>query len=165
MTGSTAHVGNWPGVTVERREGKYRKGNDDVKIIDLPGIYSLSPYTAEEVVARDYLAQEKPDVIINIVDASNMECNLYLTTQLLELGIPTVIALNMMDEVKAHGDEIDIANFEKQMGVPIVPITATKSHGIKELMERAITLAKRPESVKKTALEGTKIFDSVKNIR
>lgn len=94
----------------------------------------------------------------------NIERNLYLTTQLLELGIPTVIALNMMDEVKAHGDEIDIANLEKQMGLPIVPITATKSHGIKELMERAITLAKRPESVKKTALEGTKIFDSVKNI-
>lgn len=164
LTGSTAHVGNWPGVTVERKEGKYRKSKEDVNIIDLPGIYSLSPYTPEEIVARDYLAQEKPDVIINIVDATNIERNFYLTTQLLELGIPTVIALNMMDEVKSHGDEIDIVNLEKQLGVPVVPITATKSHGIKELMEKAITLAKKPESVKKTALEGTKIFDSVKNI-
>lgn len=164
LTGSTAHVGNWPGVTVERREGKYRKSKEDVNIIDLPGIYSLSPYTPEEIVARDYLAQEKPDVIINIVDASNIERNFYLSTQLLELGIPTVIALNMMDEVRSHGDEIHIANLEKRLGVPVVAITATKSHGIKELMEKAIALAKKPEPAKTTALEGTKLFDPIKNI-
>ena len=112
LTGSSQYVGNWPGVTVEKKEGKLRN-HKDVIIVDLPGIYSLSPYTLEEVVTRDFLIHEKPDVIINIVDATNIERNLYLTTQLVEVGIPLVIALNMMDVIKRNGDKIDVANFQK----------------------------------------------------
>lgn len=164
LTGSNAHVGNWPGVTVERKEGKCKRVKENVTIIDLPGIYSLSPYTPEEIVARNFLAQEKPDVIINIVDATNIERNLYLTTQLLELGIPTIIALNMMDEVKLRGDVIDAASLEKQLGVPVVPITATKNQGIKELLERAISLDKNHELAIKSALQNTKLNGSITEI-
>jgi ferrous iron transport protein B len=161
LTGSNAHVGNWPGVTVERKEGKCKKVKENVTIIDLPGIYSLSPYSQEEIVARNFLANEKPDVIINIVDATNIERNLYLTTQLLELGIPTIIALNMMDEVKLRGDVIDAASLEKQLGVPVVPITATKNQGIKELLERALSVDKKHEQVIKSALQNTKLDESI----
>ena len=114
MTGSNQFVGNWPGVTVEKKEGRLKK-HDDVTVTDLPGIYSLSPYTPEEVVARRYLVEGRPDVILNIVDASNLERNLYLTTQLLELGIPTVVALNMMDAVEKRGDKIDTAWLAKRL--------------------------------------------------
>ena len=107
LTGSTAHVGNWPGVTVDKKEGTYRKVNDHVNIIDLPGIYSLSPYTSEEVISRNYILDEKPDCIINIIDATNLERNLYLTTQLMEIGVPIVIALNMMDVIRKNGDTIN----------------------------------------------------------
>ncbi|MFM9327923.1 ferrous iron transport protein B [Paenibacillus mesotrionivorans] len=162
LTGSNAHVGNWPGVTVERKEGKCKKVKENVTIIDLPGIYSLSPYSQEEIIARNFLSKEKPDVIINIVDATNIERNLYLTTQLLELGIPTIIALNMMDEVKLRGDSIDAASLEKQLGVPVVPITATKNQGIKELLERALSLDHKHERAIKTALERTKLEAPVK---
>lgn len=162
LTGSNAHVGNWPGVTVERKEGKCKKVKENVTIIDLPGIYSLSPYSQEEIIARNFLSKEKPDVIINIVDATNIERNLYLTTQLLELGIPTIIALNMMDEVKLRGDTIDAASLEKQLGVPVVPITATKNQGIKELLERALSLDHKHERAIKTALEHTKLEAHVK---
>lgn len=162
LTGSNAHVGNWPGVTVERKEGKCRKVKENVTIIDLPGIYSLSPYSQEEIIARNFLSKEKPDVIINIVDATNIERNLYLTTQLLELGIPTIIALNMMDEVKLRGDSIDAVSLEKQLGVPVVPITATKNQGIKELLERALSLDHKHERAIKTALERTKLEAPVK---
>lgn len=162
LTGSNAHVGNWPGVTVERKEGKCKKVKENVTIIDLPGIYSLSPYSQEEIIARNFLSKEKPDVIINIVDATNIERNLYLTTQLLELGIPTIIALNMMDEVKLRGDSIDAASLEKQLGVPVVPITATKNQGIKELLERALSLDHKHERAIKTALEHTKLEGPVK---
>ncbi|MDF2924120.1 MAG: ferrous iron transport protein [Paenibacillaceae bacterium] len=164
LTGSNAHVGNWPGVTVERKEGKCRKVKENVTIIDLPGVYSLSPYSQEEIIARDFLSKEKPDVIINIVDATNIERNLYLTTQLLELGIPTIIALNMMDEVKLRGDVIDAKSLEKQFGVPVVPIVATKNQGIKELLETALSLDKKHESAIKTALENTKLQASVSGI-
>ncbi|MGZ7441749.1 ferrous iron transport protein B [Paenibacillus sp. TH7-28] len=164
LTGNNAHVGNWPGVTVERREGRCKKTSENVVIIDLPGIYSLSPYTPEEVVARDFLAGEKPDVIINIVDATNIERNLYLTTQLLELGIPTIIALNMMDEVSLRGDKIDVASLERQLGVPIVPIIATKNQGIKELLEKAVAFNRSPEAGGKSALEKTKLYGAVKGI-
>ena len=115
LTGSNQFVGNWPGVTVEKKEGRL-KGHKDVSIMDLPGIYSLSPYTLEEVVARNYLLHESPDVILNLVDASNIERNLYLTTQLLELGLPVVIALNMMDVVKKNGDKIDTAKLSASLG-------------------------------------------------
>ena len=116
ITGSTQYVGNWPGVTIEKKEGKARKISADVKVIDLPGIYSLSPYTMEEIVARDYILDEKPDVLINIVDATNIERNLYLTTQVIELGIPVVVVLNMMDAVEAKGDKINVGLLEKRSG-------------------------------------------------
>lgn len=140
LTGSTAHVGNWPGVTVDKREGVYKGGNEKVAIIDLPGIYSLSPYTPEEVISRNYILDEKPDGIINIVDATNLERNLYLTTQLLEMDVPVIIALNMMDEVEKAGDKIDAAALEKAIGVPVVAISALKKQGIKELMDKAIAM-------------------------
>lgn len=114
LTGSTAHVGNWPGVTVEKKEGVYKKCKEKVSIIDLPGIYSLSPYTSEEVISRNFILEEKPDCIINVVDATNLERNLYLTTQLLEIDVPVVIALNMMDLVKKTGDSIDPSLLEKK---------------------------------------------------
>ena len=136
LTGATQYVGNWPGVTVEKKEGKF-KGDREVTITDLPGIYSLSPYTLEEVVARDYLVNEKPDAIMNLVDASNIERNLYLSTQLLEMGIPVVIALNMMDIVKKRGDVIDVKKLSQELGVPVVETAAIKGEGTRELVEAA----------------------------
>ena len=141
LTGSTQYVGNWPGVTVEKKSGEL-KGHKDVEIVDLPGIYSLSPYTLEEVVTRNFILNDKPDVIINILDASNIERNLYLTTQVLELGVPTVIALNMMDIVEKNGDKIDIRALEKVLACPVVETSALKGNGVKEVAERAISLAK-----------------------
>lgn len=141
LTGSNQFVGNWPGVTVEKKEGRLKK-HDDVVIMDLPGIYSLSPYTLEEVVARNYLIDERPDAILNIVDGTNLERNLYLTTQILDLGVPVVVALNMMDLVKKSGDKIDVAGLSKQLGCPIVETTALKGHGMAELMETAVKAAK-----------------------
>ena len=126
LTGSTAHVGNWPGVTVDKREGTYKKGEEKVDIVDLPGIYSLSPYTPEEVISRNYILDEKPDCVINIVDATNLERNLYLTTQLLEMDVPIVVALNMMDMVEKNGDEINEKELEKELGIPVVKISALK---------------------------------------
>lgn len=141
ITGSTQYVGNWPGVTIEKKEGKARKLKDDVRVIDLPGIYSLSPYTLEETIARDYLLDDKPDVVINIIDANNIERNLYLTTQLMELGMPVVVALNMMDEIETKGDIIDIQALEKTLGVNIIPTVATKGKGVNELMQTALQVA------------------------
>ena len=123
LTGSNQFVGNWPGVTVEKKEGRL-KGDKEVSIIDLPGIYSLSPYTLEEVVARNYLMNERPDAILNIVDGSNIERNLYLTTQLTELGIPVVVAVNMMDVVKKNGDHIDFERLRMELGCEVVAISA-----------------------------------------
>lgn len=141
LTGSNQYVGNWPGVTVEKKEGKL-KNHDDVLIADLPGIYSLSPYTLEEVIARRYLFEERPDAILNIVDGTNLERNLYLTTQLLELGIPMVIAVNMQDVMEKSGDRLDISALSKTLGCPIVSISALKNRGIQEAAEAAIQLAK-----------------------
>ncbi|MDR3586778.1 MAG: ferrous iron transport protein B [Desulfosporosinus sp.] len=141
ITGSTQYVGNWPGVTIEKREGKAKKIEGDIRIIDLPGIYSLSPYSMEEIIARDYIVNEKPDVVINIVDATNIERNLYLTTQLLELGVNVVVALNMMDAADAKGDKIDIGILESHLKVPVIPITASKGRGVKELLQRALNAA------------------------
>ena len=140
LTGSTAHVGNWPGVTVDKRQGVYKGGREKAAIVDLPGIYSLSPYTPEEVISRSYILGEKPDGIINIVDATNLERNLYLTTQLLEMDVPVIIALNMMDEVEKSGDSIDVRTLERAIGVPVVAISALRKKGIKELMDRALAL-------------------------
>ena len=145
LTGSNQHVGNFPGVTVDRKSGAI-KGNPDTLVTDLPGIYSLSPYTAEEIVSREFILNEKPKGIINIVDATNIERNLYLTLQLMELNIPMVIALNMMDEVRGNGGTIYINKMEEMLGVPVVPISASKNKGVKELIEHAIHVAKYQEA-------------------
>ena len=142
LTGSNQYVGNWPGVTVEKKEGQFKK-YDDVIITDLPGIYSLSPYTLEEVVAREYLVDERPDAILNIVDGTNLERNLYLTTQLIELGIPVVIAINMMDVVRRNGDVIDTEELSRRLGCRIIEISALKNTGIEEAAEAAIEAAKK----------------------
>ena len=153
LTGSTQFVGNWPGVTVEKKEGKLKK-HDDVVITDLPGIYSLSPYTLEEVVARNYLIGERPDAILNIVDGSNLERNLYLTTQLTELGIPVVVAINMMDVVKKNGDKIDTAQLSRQLGCQIVEISALKGTGVSEAAEAAIQAAKTGKTLPMHSFSG-----------
>ena len=137
LTGANQFVGNWPGVTVEKKEGKL-KGHSDVVIMDLPGIYSLSPYTLEEVVARGYLVSERPDAILNIIDGTNLERNLYLSTQLLELGIPVVMAINMMDVVKKNGDQIFIDKLSEVLGCKVVEISALKGTGVKEAAEAAV---------------------------
>jgi len=146
ITGSTQYVGNWPGVTIEKKEGKAKKIEGDIKIIDLPGIYSLSPYSMEEIIARDYILNEKPDVVINIVDATNIERNLYLTTQLLELGVNVVVALNMMDAADSKGDKINTEILEAHLKVPVIPITASKGQGVKELLVRAQNVAQTATS-------------------
>lgn len=140
LTGSSQHVGNWPGVTVEKKEGKI-KGQADVRLVDLPGVYSLSPYTLEEVVARDYLTKERPDAIINIVDGSNIERNLYLTTQVMELGIPVIVALNMMDVVRKNGDTIDVKKLSAALGCEVVEISALRGTGVEEIAKKAAALA------------------------
>ena len=137
LTGSNQFVGNWPGVTVEKKEGKWKE-DKEVVIMDLPGIYSLSPYTLEEVVARNYLITERPDAILNIVDGTNLERNLYLTTQLLELGIPVVMAINMMDIVRKNGDEINTKKLAEKLGCEVVTISALKGDGIKDAASRAV---------------------------
>lgn len=145
LTGANQFVGNWPGVTVEKKEGKL-KGHKDIIITDLPGIYSLSPYTLEEVVARNYLIGERPDAILNIIDGTNLERNLYLTTQLVELGIPVVIAVNMIDIVRKNGDKINIAQLSKELGCAVCEISALKGTGIKEAAEKAVAAAKAKEN-------------------
>lgn len=140
LTGSNQYVGNWPGVTVEKKEGKLKQ-HKDCLLMDLPGIYSLSPYTLEEVVTREYLINERPDAIINIIDGSNLERNLYLTTQLLEVGIPVIVALNMMDIVEKNGDKIDVAKLSSELGCPVVETSAIKGNGLKELANQAVALA------------------------
>ena len=140
LTGSNQHVGNFPGVTVERKEGMIKK-HPELVVVDLPGIYSLSPYTSEEVVTRDFLLWGHADAIINIIDATNIERNLYLTLQLLELNIPMVLALNMMDEVRANGGSIDIDKFSRELGIPCVPISASKNEGIEDLLAAVMRVA------------------------
>ena len=154
LTGSNQFVGNWPGVTVEKKEGKLKK-NDEVIITDLPGIYSLSPYTLEEVVARDYLIGTRPDAILNIIDGTNLERNLYLTTQLTELGIPVVIAINMMDVVRKNGDEINTEELSRQLGCKIVEISALKNEGVSEAAEEAIRAAKGSRTVPQHTFQGS----------
>ena len=154
LTGSKQHVGNWPGVTVDKKEGKYKKDNT-IEIVDLPGTYSLSPYSAEEIIARDYIVVNKPDVVIDIVDGTNIERNLYLSLQILETRVPTVIAINMMDEVESNGDKIDTNKLSEYLGVPVVPIIARSGKGISELMNVATKVGKE-----KSVLECLDIFDN-----
>ncbi len=163
LTGSTAHVGNWPGVTVDKKEGTYKKLDEEISIIDLPGIYSLSPYTPEEVISRNYILEEKPECVINIVDATNLERNLYLTTQLLEINVPIIIALNMMDEVRKVGDEINAKLLEEKIGVPVVEISALKEEGLETLMKRAIETANAGRS-SKTVLANTALRHLIRDI-
>ncbi len=153
LTGSNQFVGNWPGVTVEKKEGKLR-GHDDVIITDLPGIYSLSPYTLEEVVARNYLIYERPDAILNIIDGTNLERNLYLTTQMTEIGIPVVIAINMMDVIRKRGDTINISELSRRLGCPVVEISALKETGITEAAERAIEAARNGKTLPRHNFSG-----------
>ena len=163
LTGSTHYVGNWPGVTVEKKEGKYKK-QKDVIITDLPGIYSLSPYTLEEVVARNYLLKEKPDAILNIVDATNLERNLYLSTQCMELGIPVVIALNMMDIIEKNGDHINVKNLSEKLGVEIIEISALKGTGVDKAAKAAIDAAKKgiAPAAPKFSEEVEQVLDSLR---
>lgn len=153
LTGSNQFVGNWPGVTVEKKEGKLKK-HKDVTIMDLPGIYSLSPYTLEEVVARNYLVGERPDAILNIIDGTNLERNLYLTTQLTELGIPVVVAINMIDLVKKNGDSINIDELSRQLGCKVVEISALKGTGIMEAAEEAIKAAGSTKTIPMHSFNG-----------
>ena len=154
LTGSNQYVGNWPGVTVEKKEGKLKK-DESITLTDLPGIYSLSPYTLEEVVARNHLIGERPDAVLNIVDGTNLERNLYLTTQMMEIGIPVVIAVNMMDVVRRNGDRIDIEGLGKALGCPILEISALKGDGIDEAVDAAIRAAKQGNSVPSHIFSGT----------
>ena len=160
LTGSNQFVGNWPGVTVEKKEGKL-KGHKDVTIMDLPGIYSLSPYTLEEVVARNYLINERPDAIINIVDGTNIERNLYLSTQIMELGIPVVMAVNMMDLVEKAGDKIHTDKLSKLLGCEVVEISALKGTGIQKAAEKAISLAERKNEVTPVHEFDSKVEDAI----
>ena len=163
LTGANQYVGNWPGVTVEKKEG-HLKGHKDVMVVDLPGIYSLSPYTLEEVVTRDYIIKEKPDVILNLVDASNLERNLYLTTQIVEMGIPTVIALNMMDIVKKRGDIINKDELSKKLGCVVVETSALKNEGSMAAAERAIQLAKETKEQKVEHNFDSKVEETLSSI-
>ena len=148
LTGSTAHVGNWPGVTVEKKDGVYKRFKEPISIIDLPGIYSLSPYTNEEVISRNYILDQHPDVVINIVDATNLERNLYLTTQLLEIDVPLIVALNMVDVLKKEGSTIDTQKLEEKLGVPVVAVSALKEDNLEELMKRALEASEQPREGK-----------------
>ena len=141
LTGANQHVGNFPGVTVDQKVGQI-KSQPDCSVVDLPGIYSLRPYTNEEIVTRDFLLNEKPDGIINIVDATNIERNLYLTLQLMEMRIPMVLALNMMDEVRNNGGTINVAEMSEALGIPVVPISAAKNEGIEELVDTVLQVAR-----------------------
>ena len=154
LTGTNQYVGNWPGVTVEKKEGTL-KGRKDVTITDLPGIYSLSPYTLEEVVARNYLVRERPDAILNIIDGTNLERNLYLTTQLMELGIPVVVAVNMMDVIRRNGDKLDTKKLASTLGCEVVEISAIKGDGVMEAAERAANTAGRKASAPPHRFSGT----------
>ena len=164
LTGSTAHVGNWPGVTVDKREGTYKKLEQKVQIVDLPGIYSLSPYTPEEVISRNYILDEHPDCVINIVDATNLERNLYLTTQILEIDVPVVVALNMADALEKSGDRVDVKALEEKIGVPVVSISALKGQGIDELMQRAYAAAQRPREGR-TVLQDSALAHLIRDVQ
>ncbi len=163
LTGSTAHVGNWPGVTVDKREGVYKKSDEPIAVVDLPGIYSLSPYTQEEVIARNYILDEKPDCVINIIDATNLERNLYLTTQIMEIDVPIVLALNMMDVVEKRGDNIDAKELESRLGLPVVKISALKGEGIDKLMTIAYAASKNKRKGR-TVLEETALKHLVSDL-
>ena len=169
LTGSNQYTGNWPGVTVEKKEGKlkgYGKGEKQVTVVDLPGIYSLSPYTLEEVVSRKYLLEEKPEALINIIDGTNLERNLYLTTQLKETGIPMVVAVNMMDVVRKNGEKLNRVQMEKELGCPVVEISALKEEGIDSLIDLAVSTAEKAQAGKGLLFDASleKVISSIENL-
>ena len=164
LTGSTAHVGNWPGVTVEKKDGTYKKLDENIAIVDLPGIYSLSPYTNEEVISRNYILDEKPDCVINIVDATNLERNLYLTTQLLEIDVPVVVALNMIDVLDKVGDKIDAETLSNRLGVPVVKVSALKENNLDDLMQVAYKASQTPRKGQ-TVLEDQDLLHLIGDLR
>ena len=141
LTGARQHVGNWPGVTVEKKEGTCRYKGYTIKVVDLPGVYSLTAYSLDEVIARNFVVEEKPGVVVDVVDASNLERNLYLAVQLLELGAPLIIALNMMDQAESRGYQIDVSQLSHLLGVPVVPMEANRSSGIQELLQEIVKMA------------------------
>ena len=163
LTGSTAHVGNWPGVTVDKKEGTYKKLGDPISIIDLPGIYSLSPYTPEEVISRNYILEENPDCVINIVDATNLERNLYLTTQVMEMDVPLIVALNMSDVVRKNGDFINAKELSEKLGVPVVEISALKGENIDTLMSEAYKTSANPRKGK-TIIQDKALLHLIKDV-
>jgi len=152
LTGARQHVGNWPGVTVEKKEGSCRFRGYSIKVVDLPGVYSLTAYSPDEVVARNFIIDEKPDVVVDIVDASNLERNLYLAVQIMEMGAPLIIALNMMDEAESRGYKINIEAISQEMGVSVIPMVANRNRGTNELMEEIVSVAER-----KTEASGVRI--------
>ena len=164
LTGARQHVGNWPGVTVDKKEGIYRK-NKELSILDLPGTYSLSPYSAEEIIARDYIVKERPDAVINILDGTSIERNLYLTLQIMETGIPMVVAVNMMDEVEGKGDKIDCAKLEKLLGVPVLPIVARNGKGLDELMKAVAKVAESKKQTQRPEVLDDKIGQIVEEVK
>ena len=164
LTGANQRVGNWPGVTVDKKEGTYRK-DKEVHIMDLPGTYSLSPYSAEEIIARDYIVKDKPDAVIDIVDGTSIERNLYLTLQIIETGIPTVVALNMMDEVEAKGDKIDAEKLSSILGVPVVPMVARKGTGVEDVMAAAVDVAKNAKKPAKLDIFDSKLVGTTARIK
>lgn len=164
LTGSTAHVGNWPGVTVDKREGRYNKLEEPIEVIDLPGIYSLSPYTSEEIISRNFILDEKPDCVINVIDATNLERNLYLTTQLLEIDVPIVIALNMTDLIRKSGDIIKVEELSKKLGVPVVEISALKEEGLADLMKAGYKASKEKRQGK-TVIGDSNLLHLINDVR
>ncbi len=163
LTGARQHVGNWPGVTVDKKEGVYRK-NKQISVLDLPGTYSLSPYSAEEIIARDYIVKERPDAVINILDGTSIERNLYLTLQIMETRIPMIVAINMMDEVEAKGDRIDCVKLGKLLGVPVVPIVARNGKGVDDLMKAAVKVAEDKQLTNRPDIYDSQIKDIIEEV-
>jgi ferrous iron transport protein B len=153
LTGARQHVGNWPGVTVEKKEGSCSFNRRDIKVVDLPGVYSLTAYSPDEVVARNFIIEEKPDVVVDIVDASNLERNLYLAVQIMEMGVPLILALNMMDEAEAKRYKIDVAVISKEMGLAVVPMVANRNKGTLDLLGKIVEVAGKKEEAKGVRIE------------
>jgi small GTP-binding protein len=153
LTGARQHVGNWPGVTVEKKEGSCSFNRRDIKVVDLPGVYSLTAYSPDEVVARNFIIEEKPDVVVDIVDASNLERNLYLAVQIMEMGVPMILALNMMDEAEAKRYKIDVAAISREMGVPVVPMVANRNKGTLDLLGKIVEVAGKKEEARGVRIE------------
>jgi small GTP-binding protein len=165
LTGARQYVGNWPGVTVEKREGSLSYQGYHIKVVDLPGVYSLTAYSLDEVIARDFVVEERPDVVVDIVDASNLERNLYLAVQLLEMGAQLIIALNMMDQVNSRGYAIDISRLSQLLGVPVVPMAANRNHGTEELIREIVNMAEKKTQAKRLRVEyGREVEKEIANL-